>query len=139
MNLTRPIMFWIATCAVIAAVVLLREILLPFVAGIVLAYLFNPLANRLERFGLSRLLAALAIIGAFIVGWVALLLLTARLSRGNLPTFSTICPSTSGHCRIPVRDRRASARGAARGGLPRAPAFRDEAILCEPALCHPPG
>jgi hypothetical protein len=43
MNLTRPIMFWIATCAaVIAAVVLLREILLPFVAGLVLGYLFNP-------------------------------------------------------------------------------------------------
>jgi predicted PurR-regulated permease PerM len=31
-------MFWIATCAaVIVAVVLLREILLPFIAGLVLA------------------------------------------------------------------------------------------------------
>jgi predicted PurR-regulated permease PerM len=43
MNFARPITFWIAMCAaVIAAVVLLREILLPFVAGLVLAYLFNP-------------------------------------------------------------------------------------------------
>jgi predicted PurR-regulated permease PerM len=63
MNLARPITFWIAMCAaVIAVVVLLREILLPFVAGLVLAYLFNPLANRLERMGLNRLVAAPAIL-----------------------------------------------------------------------------
>jgi predicted PurR-regulated permease PerM len=85
-------MFWIATCAVIAAVVLLREILLPFVAGMVLAYLFNPLANRLERFGLSRLLAALAIIGAFIVGWVALLLLTPDYRAGTCPLSRQFAP-----------------------------------------------
>jgi predicted PurR-regulated permease PerM len=78
-------MFWIATCAaVIAAVVLLREILLPFVAGLVLAYLFNPLANRLERLGLNRLLAALLIIGAFVVGFVALVLLTAPIVAREL-------------------------------------------------------
>src|SRR5271155_4967596 len=85
MNLTRPIMFWIATCAaVIAAVVLLREILLPFVAGLVLAYLFNPLANRLDRLGLNRLLAALLIIGAFVVGFVALVLLAAPIVAREL-------------------------------------------------------
>jgi predicted PurR-regulated permease PerM len=85
MNLTRPIMFWIATCAaVIAAVVLLREILLPFVAGLVLAYLFNPLANRLERVGLNRLLAALLIIVLFVVGFVALVLLTAPIIAREL-------------------------------------------------------
>jgi predicted PurR-regulated permease PerM len=45
-----PIAFWIAVlAAVVAAVVLLREVLLPFVAGMVLAYLLDPLATRLER------------------------------------------------------------------------------------------
>ena len=40
MNLTRPIVFWIAMlAAVIAVIVLLREVLLPFVASLVLAYL----------------------------------------------------------------------------------------------------
>jgi predicted PurR-regulated permease PerM len=88
MNFTRPIMFWIATCAaVIAAVVLLREILLPFFAGLVLAYLFNPLANRLERLGVNRLLAALAIIGAFVVGFVALVSLTAPIVARELAYF----------------------------------------------------
>jgi len=41
-------MFWIATCAaIIAAVVLLREILLPFVAGLVLAYLLIQARNQM--------------------------------------------------------------------------------------------
>ena len=47
---------------------LLREILLPFVAGMALAYLLDPLASRLERFGLSRLMATLTIMALFIVG-----------------------------------------------------------------------
>jgi len=52
---TRPIIFWIATlAAVIAVIVLLRGVLLPFVAGIALAYLLSPIANRIERLGISR-------------------------------------------------------------------------------------
>jgi predicted PurR-regulated permease PerM len=63
MSATRPIVFWIAMCAaVVAVVILLREVLLPFVAGMVLAYLLNPLAQRIERLGINRLLATLAII-----------------------------------------------------------------------------
>jgi hypothetical protein len=38
MRVTRPIAFWIAMlAAVLAVVVLLREVLLPFVAGMMLA------------------------------------------------------------------------------------------------------
>jgi predicted PurR-regulated permease PerM len=54
-NFTRPIAFWITMlAATIAVVVLLREVLLPFVAGRVLAYLLDPLASRLERLGITR-------------------------------------------------------------------------------------
>jgi predicted PurR-regulated permease PerM len=80
MSLTRPIAFWIAVfAAVIAAIVLLREVLLPFVAGMVLAYLLDPLATRLERLGMNRLIATLTIVGLFIVGVVALAILTAPI------------------------------------------------------------
>jgi len=48
--------------AVIAVVALLREVLLPFVAGMVLAYLLDPVANRIERLGMNRLVATLVII-----------------------------------------------------------------------------
>jgi len=54
MNFTRPVAFWIAVLtAVVVVVVLLREVLLPFVGGILLAYLLDPLATRLERFGMN--------------------------------------------------------------------------------------
>ena len=67
-GVARPLTFWILLLAVvIALVVLLREILLPFVAGMGLAYLLDPLANRLERLGMNRLVATLAIVGLFVV------------------------------------------------------------------------
>jgi predicted PurR-regulated permease PerM len=84
----RPFAFWIAVfAAVIVAVVLLREILLPFVAGMVLAYLLDPLASRLERLGLNRLVATLAIMGLFMVAVVALILLAAPVIVAELAKF----------------------------------------------------
>jgi len=50
MNITRLIVFWIAMLtAVVATIVMLRGVLLPFVAGMVLAYLLNPLASQIEQ------------------------------------------------------------------------------------------
>ena len=61
MTLERQVVFWLAALAVFVAVLwLLSDILLPFVAGMALAYLLDPLADRLERLGVSRALAALA-------------------------------------------------------------------------------
>ena len=88
MNLARPVTFWIAMlAAVVAAVALLREVLLPFVAGMVLAYLLDPLATRLERLGMNRLVATLTIVGLFIVGVTALIVLTAPVVVGELAYF----------------------------------------------------
>ena len=85
MSVTRPIMFWIAMlAAVMAVVVLLREVLLPFVAGMVLAYLLDPLATRLERLGINRLIATLFIIGLFFAGVIVLIVLTAPIIASEL-------------------------------------------------------
>lgn len=63
---SRPLLFWSTLLLVVAvAVVLLRDILLPFVAGLALAYLLDPLVDRLERLGLDRAVAALGLIGLF--------------------------------------------------------------------------
>ena len=60
---------WASWGAALAAslflVWLLRDILLPFVAAMAVAYLLDPLASRLQRWGLPRATAALAIIAAF--------------------------------------------------------------------------
>jgi predicted PurR-regulated permease PerM len=93
MNVARPLTFWIALFAVlIAAVVLLREILLPFVAGMVLAYLLDPLANRLERLGMNRLVATLAIIGLFIVVVVTVMVLAVPIIVTELADFVEYFP-----------------------------------------------
>jgi predicted PurR-regulated permease PerM len=88
MNLTRPMMFWIVIFAIlVVALWLLREILLPFVAGMGLAYLLDPVANRLERLGINRLVATLVIIGIFIVGLLMLFILLAPILAGQLASF----------------------------------------------------
>src|SRR6266478_8700850 len=98
MNLTRPVAFWIAVlAAVIVGVVLLREVLLPFVAGMLLAYLLDPLATRLERLGMNRLIATLTIVGSFVVGVTALIILTAPVHR-TLPALVLGPGERKGRC-----------------------------------------
>jgi predicted PurR-regulated permease PerM len=85
MKFTRPIVFWIAMFAgVLAVVILLREVLLPFVAGMALAYLLDPVASRIERLGVNRLLATLAVLTVIVVTIATLLALTAPLVVGEL-------------------------------------------------------
>ena len=47
----RHVAFWVAALARVhvALLWLLSDVLLPFVAGLALAYLLDPLADRLER------------------------------------------------------------------------------------------
>lgn len=72
----RTTILWVSAALAVAAIILvLREILLPFLVGIGLAYLLDPLVTRLQRFGIGRSAAALGIVGAFYVFIVALILL----------------------------------------------------------------
>ena len=88
MSFPRPIVFWVAVlAAVLAVVILLREVLLPFVAGIVLAYLLDPLAARIERLGMNRLLATLVIIAFVVVTIAALMVLTLPVIIRELAYF----------------------------------------------------
>lgn len=74
MRIEKQILFWgaVATAAFLL-VALLQGILLPFVAGLGIAYFLNPLANRLESIGLPRMLAS-ALIVLFLAILVGLLL-----------------------------------------------------------------
>jgi predicted PurR-regulated permease PerM len=76
----RHVAFWIITFLVIFALLwLLREVLLPFVAGLALAYVQAPVADRLERLGLNRTLAALLIVAAVVLALLALALFVVPL------------------------------------------------------------
>ncbi len=75
MSTERRILLWVTVFLVIGgAVYLLRGALLPFVAGMAVAYLLDPLADRLEGWGVPRWLAALLIVSTFIIAFVAVLL-----------------------------------------------------------------
>jgi len=83
----RHLGFWLVTFVVFVAVLwLLRDILLPFVAGAALAYLLTPLADRLERLGINRMIAALLIVGAVVLTLLGLafLLVPLLLQHGSL-------------------------------------------------------
>jgi len=88
MSLSRYVLFWLGALAVaILGLWLLSGILLPFVAGMALAYLLDPVADRLERWGVSRLVATLAIIGLFVLLFVVLILLIVPLLGNQLAAF----------------------------------------------------
>ncbi len=54
--------FWVAIAAVfLLALWLLNDILLPFVVGMVVAYVLDPLVARLQRLGMSRTWATTAV------------------------------------------------------------------------------
>lgn len=74
MSTERRILLWTLVLISIGVVIyMLRGALLPFVAGMAVAYLLDPLADRLERMGIARWLAALLIVGSFIIGFVTVL------------------------------------------------------------------
>ena len=76
----RQVLFWSAiTILFVLAILVLQEILLPFVAGLVLAYALNPLADALERTGISRLGAAALTVALLVVVFIIVLVILVPL------------------------------------------------------------
>jgi predicted PurR-regulated permease PerM len=83
MSVQRQVLFWLfVAVAFFLLVALLKDILLPFVAGMVLAYFLNPLSDALERFGLGRVTSAILIVVVVaVVVAVALILLVPFIAN----------------------------------------------------------
>ncbi len=64
----RQIRFWLITAALFTLFIyIFSGILLPFVAGMVLAYFLDPVADRLQKAGLSRVMATVLILISFLI------------------------------------------------------------------------
>ncbi|MFL4998314.1 MAG: AI-2E family transporter [Microvirga sp.] len=88
MTVQRQIGFWIA--ALVVAVLLLfvlRGILLPFVAGFALAYLLDPLADRLQKVGIGRLGASLLILVLFVLVFIIALMILVPFAAQQVGAF----------------------------------------------------
>ncbi len=93
MTLQKQILIWAISLGVLIFTLwAFSPILLPFIAGLVLAYFLDPVADALQRLGLPRLAAALFIVVASILTLVVTLvvlvpILTDQVGRfaGDLP------------------------------------------------------
>ncbi len=84
----RHAAYWVAGSALTAILLyLLGDILLPFVAGAALAYLLDPVADRLERLGLGRLGATILILVIFVLAFMLALVLIVPLAVQQILTF----------------------------------------------------
>lgn len=88
MTLTRQMTFWVLTLlAVVLVLYVLREILLPFVAGMALAYLLDPTSRRVEQLGVGRGIAALIIMALVIVILVAVAMVVLPVIGDQIGAF----------------------------------------------------
>jgi predicted PurR-regulated permease PerM len=89
----RQLLFWLAGLMLFVLMLwLLSDIMLPFVAGLAIAYLLTPLTDRLERLGVNRLAAALLIITIVVLALIYLILLVAPILAGQLSSFFESVP-----------------------------------------------
>src|SRR5215510_6417203 len=66
--LKRQVIFWVAVLLTfIVFLYIFSSILLPFIAGMSVAYFLDPVADRLEKLGLSRLMATVVILVSFVL------------------------------------------------------------------------
>ncbi len=94
----RHILLWLVILAVLGFLCyLLRGALTPFLVGMAVAYLLDPLADRLERAGVPRGLAALLIVASFLMAFVTVLIilvpiLSAQITAlvGRLPDYAVL-------------------------------------------------
>ncbi|MFG1377563.1 AI-2E family transporter [Xanthobacter autotrophicus] len=86
--------FWV-TALILTAISLwlLSGILLPFVAGIVLAYFLNPVVARLERIGVARTLSALVVVGIMLLLVMLFFLLALPLLSSQMFEFIQRLPA----------------------------------------------
>lgn len=84
----RQAIFWsAATLALMLVLWVLGDALLPFVAGAALAYFLDPVADMLERWGISRLLATVIILFFFIVFFILAVLIIVPILGGQVVGF----------------------------------------------------
>ena len=63
----KQTIFWIViTCILFLAIYTLSSVLMPFVAGMILAYLLDPLVDRVEKIGIRRSLSTFFVLTIFL-------------------------------------------------------------------------
>ncbi|WP_332065518.1 AI-2E family transporter [Bartonella sp. CB189] len=87
-NMKKQIFFWLGTLSFfVFFMFIFGSILLPFVAGIVLAYFLNPIVQLLEKIGISRVFGTVLITLFIIVIFVAALIILIPIISWQIQQF----------------------------------------------------
>ncbi|WP_083531036.1 AI-2E family transporter [Pararhizobium antarcticum] len=87
-GLWRQAMFWaLSLAAFVLFLLVFSSILLPFIAGMALAYFLDPVADRLEKWGLNRLWATVVILISFVVVFALSLMIIIPLIASQAADF----------------------------------------------------
>ncbi len=85
--------FWLTLFALFClAVYVLRSVLLPFVAGIIIGYLLDPLTTKFTKWGMNRTLATLLVMLLVLIFLVPALLILIGIIDEQLGQFLTELP-----------------------------------------------
>lgn len=89
----RQTMFWLLAFFVFLFFLwLLGDILLPFIAGMALAYFLDPVADLLERWGVGRLTATTIILLVFVIVFVVTLMVLIPILGVQISVFLEALP-----------------------------------------------
>jgi predicted PurR-regulated permease PerM len=120
MRVEKQLWFWLTALALlVGAIALLKDILLPFVTAIVVAYFLSPVADRLQRIGVNRAVSALLIVGLVAVLIALALVLLVPVLSDQLRRLAAALPEEMQRFRVFVEELGRSWLG------PGFPAFRD--------------
>jgi len=93
----RQLVFWLfAFVAFVGFMWLFADIMLPFVAGMALAYFLDPVADKLEALGTGRLVATLIILVLFIIVFVVVLIVIVPILANQVSGFLERLPDLVG-------------------------------------------
>lgn len=118
-SLQRQVLFWSGGALVLLAILLvLKDVLLPFVAGFALAYLLDPLADRLTKLGIGRTWAALIILVGFTILLIVIFATLAPLLAEQFNQLMRDLPGYIDRIQVVVTEQLGWLRGMMGGQLP---------------------
>jgi len=89
----KSFQFWLFTAVVVSAFILLfKGIMLPFVIGMVIAYLFNPFVAKLEGRKIPRWLSSIVILGIFFLAVIVGFMLATPVLIREMSSFIKMVP-----------------------------------------------
>lgn len=87
-------LFWLAVFAIFCIFVYLtRSVVMPFAAGILIGYLFNPLIKKMAKYKINRTFATCIVLGLLIIAIVPTIILVIGILNEQISRFITSLPT----------------------------------------------